>query len=556
MIKTVFAFTLYFLFSSISVNSYSLTLNAEVDRTQLASNESLRLIVTADETASAKVDFTELLLQFDIINTQRSNQTSIVNGKVSASTQWILILSPKESGRLVIPSFEYRGVYSPAIFVNVNDTGTSNNAVADKDVFLKLSVNKNIVYVQEQLLITIRLYYKTALSSYDDEALQLDNSTLTLVSESNFRSDVKGVNYQVLEKIYALHPQASGTITIPTQSWRLEKALNRFNFGRSGNPYLYVRSDPLTVEVKPIANESTADTWLPSTALTLDGKWKQSLLEAKVGEPLNYQLVLIANGLTAAQLPDITLPESDEFTIYSDKADIDDNKSSIGIIGTRVNNFAIIPRQSGTFTFPSTTIKWWNTEKNREEESTVKAQTIVVIDENIAESDQLPTLNSSKNKSESTQTEASSSLWKILTLLFLSLSMILAYILLRKKKVQEKGNNTSPVNNDQKKLKTEKQLKQDIINSANNKNWSELRDSILKYGEFVSHEKKIKSLSAMTSLYPNLEQELAQLDQEIYSGKEKISSYSPEKLIELTLSIKKETGSIKKSKKLKKLYPN
>jgi len=563
MINTFFTFIFYLFIVVVSCNASALVLNAEVDRTQLASNESLRLIVTADETATAKVDFSELLLQFDIINTQRSNQTSIVNGKISSSTQWILILSPKESGQLVIPSFEYRGVYSQAIPITVDDNAKSGGAnkgtPVDKDVFLRLSVNKNTLYVQEQLLVTIRLYYKTALSSYDNEALQIDNSTLTLVSENNFRSDVKGVNYNVLEKTYALHPQASGTITIPAQSWRLEKALNRFSFGRSGNPYLYVRSDPVTIEVLPIADESTASTWLPSTALTLDGKWKQSILEAKVGEPLNYQLVLIANGLTAAQLPDITLPESDEFTIYSDKADINDNKSTAGIIGTRVNNFAIIPRKTGTFTFPGTTVKWWNTEKNREEQATVKAQSIVVVNANITESDRLPILSSEENKDNIQQSKPDSKLWQILTLVFLALSIFLGYILLRKQYERPANNNTTKAaytESNQKELKTEKQLKQYIIDSAKSENWLELVDSILKYGTFISDGQQINSLASMALIYPDLEGELERLDQEIYSNKKSKSTYSPEILVKLVLSITKKTKHSNKNSQLKKLYPN
>ncbi|MFT6386789.1 MAG: hypothetical protein ACJAUP_000157 [Cellvibrionaceae bacterium] len=553
-----FCFLLTFLISllSISINANSLILNAAVDRSELADNESLRLIITADENSTDTIDFTELLLQFDIINTQRSNQTSVVNGKVSANTQWILILSPKDSGELLIPAFEYRGAYSQAISIIVDEAGTGK--AVDKDAFLQLAINKSTVYVQEQILVTIRLYYKTALSSYDDEVLRLENTTITLVSENNFRSNVKGVPYNLFEKTYALHPQSSGEIIIPTQSWRLEKAADRFDFGRSGNPYLYVRSAPVTVNILPIANTSTADTWLPSTAVTLDAKWKQSIIQAKLGEPLNYQLILIANGLTAAQLPEISLPNSDKFTIYSDQPTIDNDKSSAGITGTRINNFAIIPREIGIFTFPGATAKWWNTSSNKEVIATIAPQKIVVVSPKKLGSDKLPALTeASENTGAKTNHSASASLLgKTLTSLFAISSLLLAYILFtvnkRKKPdlepdIKKQGLNTV--------FKTSrKQLMTDITNAINNENWDLLRTTLLQLGRHLTHKKSLNSLNKFVEFYPELRSDLRSLDSQVFGKKQKDENYRPEKLL-IKLSALKEIDKNKQSAHaLKNLY--
>lgn len=556
MLKLFLSFLLLPTLVLASINTHSLSLNAEVDRTRLSSNESLRLIVTADESASETIDFSELSLQFDIINTQRSNQTSIVNGQVSASTQWILILTPKESGQLIIPSFEYRGIYSQAITITVTDSNTQLDKSTDREVFLQVTVDKNQLYVQEQLLLTMRLYYKTALSSYDDEELQLENTTITLVSETNFRSTVKGINYNVLEKIYALHPQASGELIIPAQSWRLEKALNRFNFGRSGNPYLYVRSEAATITVKPIAANSTATTWLPSTAVTLDAKWQQSIIQAKVGEPLNYQLVLIANGLTAAQLPDIVIPESDKFTIYTEQADIDDNKSTAGIIGTRVNNFAVIPRQTGSFTFPPARIKWWNIIENKEEIAETPEQTIVVVNPAATTADQLPPLPDAELLAKAEQISTSTIIWQVSTILFALISLLLAFFLfkLKQKKSLGLGQNPNTAESPSPKDLTRKALLRDIENAASQKNWLLLRTKVLHLGKHLTQRQDLFSLEELSAIYPDLKAHLKQLDAISYglnqATREEVNT---EALIELLKSLKKPEAK-KTNRQLQSLY--
>ncbi len=541
-----------YLFFCISLNVSALNLSAEVDRTEIATNESLRLIVTADEKASDTIDFSEVLLQFDILNTQRNSQTSIVNGQVSSNTQWMLILSPKESGKLTIPSFEYRGVYSQAITITVDDSSNSVSGIKDRDVFLQVSVDKNELYVQEQLLVTMRLYYKTALSSYDDESLQLENTTVTLVSENNFQTKIKGNNYKVLEKIYAIHPQSSEELKIPAQSWRLEKALPRFSIGRSGNPYLYVRSDALSVTVNPIADQSTASTWLPSSEVTLTGEWQQSILKAKVGEPLNYQLAIIANGLTAAQLPNITLQDTNQFTIYAEQADIKDTKSEAGIIGTRVNNFAIIPRTAGTFTFPETSIKWWNIDKNREEVAHIPEQTIVVASSDLQTTNNLPSITEQPKVTSDKPIAKSSALWKWLTATFALTSLLLGFFLYRV--LQQRKIISANTQSEAQEPRNKNSIRA-ISHAAQKQDWQSMRQCILQWGEIVSGN-KLSSLSQLSLLYPELQLDLEQLDNKLY-GTRKDDAYNPEGLLQKIKSIKK-LNKAKKSKTspLTALYKN
>ncbi len=532
--------------------TYSLSLDSEVDRTTIASNESLRLVITADESASEVIDFSQLTHQFDIINQQQSTQTSILNGQVSSNTQWILILSPKETGKLIIPSFEYRRIYSPAITITVTETAQAQGKNdPNPDVFFQIESNKDNIYVQQQLLLTMRLYYKVALSSYDDEEFKLDNTAIELVSEKNLKTKFRGKSYNVLEKVYALHPQSVGELNIPAQSWRLEKSLRSFSFGRSGNPYLYVRSEPLTIQVKAIPETSTAKNWLPAEEIKLEGKWKQSILRATVGEPLNYQLALSANGLIAAQLPEIVLPKTDDFTIYTDQSEANNTKEASGITGLRTSNFAVIPRKAGTFTFPQVAIKWWDIKTDKEKSLVLSEQTIIVANSTENNSEKLPTLPSTTDVVAPKADHSKIIFWQIISIILLIAVSTLLFLLYKFKKGTLNFSTASSGKAPRKDNNLSHSI-QEIQKAADHQDWIRLRGAIIQWGKIHFHNPDINSFLEIVNLLPELQLPLQQLDNKIY-GRRSGEKYNPSTLIQLIKTIKYQKNVTQKNQ-LKNLY--
>jgi hypothetical protein len=543
----------------ISIPGFCLSLRAEVDRNNIAINESLRLIVTADKTVNDEIDFSQLQHQFDIINTRRSSQTSITNGAISSNTQWLLILAPKEIGTLTIPSFEIKGAYSPALTIKVlEDNSASNNGQKNKELFLEATVDKTSAYVQEQILFKLRLYYKTNLSSYDADNPNIENTVIEEVSENNFHTQLNGQQYNVLEKVYALHPQASGTLTIPSQKWRLEKSIRNFNFGGPSNPYLYTKTKAIEISVKPIPTTSTAKEWLPSTAVTLDENWQQSLLQAKVGEPLNYQLILSANGLSASQLPTIELPNSENFTVYSELPKTENNKSVIGIIGSRTSQFAVIPRTAGQFSFPEISIKWWNTSSDKEETIVIPSQKIIVANPQIAENKQaLPTLTQASEASKET-TNNSIILWQTATSILAICCCILIFllfnspsaILMNRNTALRQGNQTNKNENPAKQAQA---FIHTMEQAAAKEDWPTLRQTVLAWGQMTLANHSAASLQDIAERIPDLKNPLLQLDNYLY-GNRKDDAFNPAQLLQVIKSIKPPATN-NAAQTLKPLYP-
>jgi hypothetical protein len=538
-----------------SINVNALTLKSEVDKTSITREETLNLIVSVDENTTNDIDFTQLSYQFDIIKSQRSSRVTISNGKKLAKTFWVLVLAPKEIGKLSIPSFTYKNAFSSSITITVTDQMSASNNSDNPEIFFELISDKNKTYVQEQILVTARLYYKIPLANYEHEGLKVDKARVEQVFEKNKEATFRGQRYKVLEEIYTIHPQASGQLIVPVQTWRLEKPSRRFGIGNSTNPYVYVRSEKLTIDVLPIPEHKTNNTdWLPSEKITLSALWKQSPLQAIIGEPLNLQITINAQGLADYQIPNLMLNETAEFTVFEAQPETNNIKDNKGITGIRKLNYTIIPRKTGQFTLPIISINWWNVNIDKEEIFTLPEQIIVVAKSTIADTSAkqnqvLPILQSTQvKKSEGSMPVI---LWQIVSSVFFIVICFLFYQLytLKKQPVDIKSNRPKNVFLSQQKI---------IINHIKihieNKNWQQLRKELINWGQLTCKDETLDSLNKLAVKIPELALHLQQLDNYLY-GQHIDDSYNPNSLLELIIKYKPSTHTNKKSV-LKELYTN
>ena len=132
-------------------------LTATADRTVLDSNETLQLLVRFDgQAVTSQPDFDVLKRDFKILSNNRQQQYSISNGRSESYTDWKLTLAPKRIGRLLVPSIKYKKDISDAIEISVRKASPSNTT--GQPVYTETLIDKPAVYVQEQLLLTHRLF--------------------------------------------------------------------------------------------------------------------------------------------------------------------------------------------------------------------------------------------------------------------------------------------------------------------------------------------------------------------------------------------------------------
>jgi len=357
------------------------TLKSVVDRTQISIDETLQLTVRyAGSRSGEQPDFSQLETQFKIYSTQQSNQFRSFNGTATSYTDWKMVLAPLSDGRLFIPSFSYAGAISDAIEINVSASAPQPKG-SIKDIFVETVIEQDDVYVQEQLLLKYRLYYSVAVDSVEAAPMEIEDAVVESLPNVQYTRKVGNREYRIAEFSYAVYPEKSGSLTIPQQIWdvKIVKAGGSRSFFGSQSRFEISRQrteeKSITVKAQP-ASFPKDQPWLPASKLSLEESWSKPTSLFQIGEPITRTLTLKAEGLTAAQLPQIS-EEVNTATVrsYSDQAEATDNKAHEGISAVRIESAAVVVSGEPA-DLPAVKVYWWDTSSDSLQIAEVAARSL------------------------------------------------------------------------------------------------------------------------------------------------------------------------------------
>ncbi|MEZ5540071.1 MAG: BatD family protein [Pseudomonadales bacterium] len=374
---------LHFLFLiCFSGSLYAGTLTATVDSTQLSRNETLTLTLQYDERTSDKPDTRELEQSFNIRRQGSSSSMRIINGDYSSTTTWEYELSPKRTGKLLIPSFSIGQDFSEAISIDVAEK-SSNATQTDQPLYTETSLDKKQVYSQQQAIITWRLISRMGAPQVRLAPPQISGVLIQNLGDRSFqRTGSNGRSEWVIELRYAIFPQQSGSITIPSQTF--QAFVNQPQHHSSG----FIISTPTEItrdtEEQQLEVLSPPDTqgknWLPATSLEVMQQITglNSNTQATVGTAFTRTVRTRAKGLSAEQLPAFDMQASN-VKAYPEKPSFENKAGTQGNIGTREDRAAIIATQPGKLVLPAVQIPWYDTEAAQWRTAELPESTIEVL---------------------------------------------------------------------------------------------------------------------------------------------------------------------------------
>jgi len=248
----------------------------------------------------------------------------------------------KHPGSLVVPVVKFGDDVSQPASVLVTQA-TANKAVdTDDDLFLEVEATPQSPYVQSQVLYTVRLYRRVEIAQASLNEPELGDAVIEkLGDDSNYNTQINGVNYLVTERKYSIFPQKSGSLTIKPLMLTAEVVANtRPNFNGFFNSQMTktkkISSKSVTLDVKPAPATFTGKHWLSAEQLVLKEEWSGDNQQMKVGEPLTRTLTLLAKGTTVGQLPEINIGKIDDrLKTYPDQPVLQEQKKPEGLIAFR-----------------------------------------------------------------------------------------------------------------------------------------------------------------------------------------------------------------------------
>jgi len=378
-------------FNTLLINvAHAANISAQVSRNPIALDSTFQLSYEADSSVDGDPDFSPIYNDFDVLSTSQSTNMRYVNGDWSLNKTWQLTLFAKAAGDFTIPPISFGIDVAPAIDITVTSDSTAkpstpkDPASIPAQIFLEGSVDKKTGWIHSQFIYTVRLLRTVNITGASLSEPQTSDSNVIIhrISEDQYQTTRDGIEYDVIERRYALFPQHSGNLIIypVTFQGRINAIQPRtiFDQFKLSGQLKRLRNKSVGISVKPVPENINLQDWLPTSELQLIDEWSTDIQNITAGEPVTRTILISAEGLTAVQLPDMQFEDIDGLRQYPDKPIIEDEKSSNGIIGYKQFKIAYIPARAGSFTLPEIRLPWWNTTTNKQEIARL-AETVITV---------------------------------------------------------------------------------------------------------------------------------------------------------------------------------
>lgn len=380
-------------------------LSGTASKSTVGSNEQFQISYTLNTSGKnfRAPDFSD----FQVLSgPNQSTSMQYVNGSFSQSVTFSFILQPKGEGQFKISpaTVEVEGKRIASNVINMTvvkgsaqaqggnqrggNGGDESGGLSDKNIFLRVVVNKGSVLEGEAVTVTYKLYTNVQITSYsvikapafngfwnqDIEVPQPPPMNVETVDGNRY-------NVAVIKKS-VLFPQQSGTLTIDPMELeciaRIKVKGQRSNdpFGMFNDPFFSdpffgngvrdvkygFKSSPVKIAVKELPGTAPAGFSGAVGSLSFEAKLDKS--ETKENEPVNLKIKINGSGnIKLAAPPEINFPP--DLETYDPKINESYKASDAGVSGGKTIEYLIIPRHEGDYELPPITFSYYDLNKKQ-----------------------------------------------------------------------------------------------------------------------------------------------------------------------------------------------
>lgn len=349
----------------------------DLDAAHIELGKQVRLTLTFDpKTAQGTPDFSALQADFIILATEQSMSYTVINGQARSVAQWGLILQPKHTGLITIPSLHIGALSSIPVQLNVSqgalpaspssppspgkqvsqiDSDRQHDEIdSNKAMSLQVTVDQKNPYLHQEVLYKVRLVTRNPLVDVRYQPPQVENAILfPLGAGQEYQSNRDGVAYHVAEQLYAVFPQKSGLLQITPPN------LQALSYDVVPKP-VSLHGDVVALQVQPLPKHTIRRQWLPSKLVRLHETYDQTETRFAQGATLVRTIELQAQGLVAQLLPEITLQDSPDIRVYPGQVERDNRIQQEELWGRAQIKVTYVFAKSGKVVLPAIRVPWFN----------------------------------------------------------------------------------------------------------------------------------------------------------------------------------------------------
>ncbi|MBN2397020.1 MAG: protein BatD [Deltaproteobacteria bacterium] len=349
-----------------------------LERTEATPADTIRMQVSVSGSRSQdRAPAIRGLESFHVTQGGTSSRVQIVNGKMNAGIEYSYFIQPRKTGTFTIgpAEIEVDGTRLTSNTVMLDVKEASRQPGADRgSVFIETSLSSDDVYVEEQAIYIIKLFYRVGVDNLSLGLPEIEHVTFKQLGRpGEYQTSVDGKTYGVVEIRYALVASQTGDYVIgpTTMKMTVRQSGTRSRFddffrgplaGSSGRP-VTVGTNPIELTVRDLPEAGR-----PAGFSGLVGMFRMdSALEPtalKAGD--SATLTIRVNGRGNVQrIPDIKLPELSFARTYCDQPVLETEEASRGIGGTKTMKWALVPENAGTYRIPPVTLSFFNPDTER-----------------------------------------------------------------------------------------------------------------------------------------------------------------------------------------------
>ena len=291
--------------------------------------------------------------------------------------QWRVMISPRRSGKLEVPSLVLGGKSTPSLLLDV--VKPTAEMLASQKVVLQIESLPENPYVGQQTIIRQRLLHHIPVNNYrllEPETEQVD--LYRSGEESRFTLSEEGHEVEVVQRDIALFARRPGDLMLTPAIFRGEIPAN---VGLTSSPFrrIYRVSNSLTLQVREIPAAFSGRYWLPAIDVQLTEKWGQTGGALRVGDSISRSIKIVARGLHAEALPeDLLVSSTGQIQIYPDQVGRQNRFEAGDLIGSLGQSFVVVFTEAGEFILPEFRLSWWDVNEDVEKHATLPQRKITV----------------------------------------------------------------------------------------------------------------------------------------------------------------------------------
>ena len=378
-----------------AVHANGVQVKAAVDRTVISLSDTLQLQIIVDGSQEAVPPSLRDLTGFRVIQGPGvSTEMSVVNGRMTSKVTYSYVLAPVKEGTFTIGplpvkvsgqayqtqpiAVEIVQARAPASTRDTTDPGAEYD-----NVFVLTQADKTNVYQNEQVLLTVTLYFRDIdVDNVSPPDATFDGFTCHPMDTIQERRMVNNVIYNTVRFQRLLIPIKTGRISLPpmplTLTVRETVSRNRrgmsddgffggglFNdfFGRFRRVNRVVQSNPLTINVTPLPRQGR-----PASFSGAVGEFRMRAAaaprEVRAGEPVTLTVELTGEG----NIDDASISLATNvpgMRMYDPEVQRESSVSNGRLVGKKTYKQMFVPTREGNTSVPAVQFSYFDVNEDK-----------------------------------------------------------------------------------------------------------------------------------------------------------------------------------------------